>query len=400
MVGELTNFILILDGTESMLCNEFRRNRFWVALQGIKIFLREKEIYSPNAFYSLLIAGKQTLVLSSLSKTTKKITDQLQAHKFKKNFCLEGSNSDIIYTLDLAFEMIDQQIQRIGGHASEIIIISSEFDTRKSQKLEELVQKAQLLNIKFSILILNTNLDSSLFSHYKEIAEKTHGTLQVFQSKKNFLEKIKDFAHTTIEASHVIKLTHPKEKSKEDHLIEIAKALRRPTSEEIRKINDRFSDLTCKICFSQSSTMLHSSTKRTLRFCPACDTPLHLYCATMWSIQTQEKGNMIRCPYCYNLLKIPTILRRGLKIQKKLDQKNKTQPHFVKMIRFKNDPSKKENVNIFWECCYCFEDIPTNLENNDLYSCSKCSALFHKHCLQKIYKKNKKCPNCHGELVI
>ena len=84
--------------------------------------------------------------------------------------------------------MIDQQIQLIGDQASEILLISSEFDTRGSSQWSKLFQKAQMLNIKFHLFLLNSHLDSDLYSHYEEISTKTHGTLQVFQKKKQFFD--------------------------------------------------------------------------------------------------------------------------------------------------------------------------------------------------------------------
>lgn len=398
MSGESINYIIIIDGTTSMGQKDFRPNRFRVALKGIKTFMEEKQKVAPDTFYSLLIGGKQTLVLSSLSKDTENIVSQLHSKKHTKNYNLEGENTDLIFTLDIAFEMINEQVKKIGGHRSNMILISSEFDLRDSSKIDSLIEKARALNIQINLFILNSHISDKLLEFYQMIAKKTKGTVQSFNSKKNFYTEIKKYALIKTPKREKPIIQHPFEKSREEHLEEIAQSLRRPNQEELKDVLNSSKNITCKICFATASKMLANSTKKTLRFCPVCDTPLHLYCAGMWSLKTYKKGNLIRCPYCYNLLRVPTSIRRGLKIRQDWEKRQLKEPFFVKMIRFYPEKRNKSQ-EIFNECHYCFATLDFEDSSEPMYQCSKCLALYHKSCLKEMYEISKKCKNCGGSIV-
>lgn len=399
MSGASTNYIIIIDGTNSMCQKDFRPNRFRVALKGIKIFMEEKQRVSPDSFFSLLIGGKQTLVLSSLCKDTKDIEKQVFHKTHQRKYEINGSCEDFIFTFDFAFEMVDEHMKKIGGHETRIMVVSSDFNLCDSSKIEEFLKKAQTLHIQMDLFILNNNIPSNLDSQYKRIAKETHGEYFRLKTKSEFFSKMKHFAHTSDESQKKLVLHHPLEKTREDHMEEIAQSLRRPTEEELKKLAGYNKSIICKICFAKDSKMLPASTKLTLRFCPVCDTPMHLYCASMWSLKTYHNSNLIRCPYCYNLLKVPVSIKTGLKVQQTWNNKGDDQPLLIKMVLLKNDSKSISEIDDFSECYYCFKVLNPRKENGKIFTCSKCSALYHETCLHDMYRENKICKNCGGKIV-
>ena len=421
MSAEPTNIMILLDATERMGKNDFKPNRFLVALKGIQLFIEEKHIQNPNILYSIFIIRKQTVVLATLSKDIKYLIKKVSSKKFLHDYPLSGEEQDILYGLEAAVEEMCNQIGQFAHQNNRITIFTAGFNFQNNSEFKSIIQKSSELKIQLDIILLNPNLTESDKNYYGSIIRQTEGLFFHFAKKKQFLQEIKILAQTALKGVSRIRLEAPSKKNHVNHIQELAKSLRYPNEAERIKIADRHSSEKCQICFSKKSPIDGNHIKKTGRYCPNCNTLFHIHCAGLWALKSHEGKNVFRCPFCYTLLKINPIIINGLKIREKsesmefnLKKKSKIRnnkafsPHqfHIKMLRVK-DPEilgEKGYQESTKECSYCFLPLLSSTGTNNeimseypkFFKCSKCGAIYHESCLEEMYKKFKVCRNCGG----
>ncbi len=387
MKENLENWVIVLDCTKSMNKEDFQTKEFQIELNGLKIFIEEKNKTLQKIKISLLVYSKKVFVVSELTDDIPFIINFLSKKKFKKNCTPTGPTDILDNALIKAIDILAHQIQNISGFKNCILLISDYPNIEISDNIKD-----RIAGLKISINIIT-------FSHKKNIiSKKENSKAQHFTTKQGFLDGMKKLAYLETKekntAQHFSELMLEHKNKKHDFMEEIALKLRYPTLEELIKFNKKSSKIQCQICFSKKSSIKNYSLFKTGRLCSHCGTPMHLYCAGSWALKSSEHKGLFRCPYCYTLLKIPVAILNGLRKKNNEKKTLESKKLYVKMIVIK--PEKLEQKNK--DCLYCFKPIKGAHFQKTL-QCSNCKAYFHKKCLEEMYKVDKKCLNCGGLII-
>ena len=124
MARDSINWVILLDNTFDMKKKDYRPNRFQVALQGVRDFIRMKCVQNPDAFISLYIYSTQTMVLAELTKNPARILQQIKTRAFIKQHPPVGTAGELYHTIQNAIESLTTRIQSIGGESYRILVIT------------------------------------------------------------------------------------------------------------------------------------------------------------------------------------------------------------------------------------------------------------------------------------
>jgi len=383
----LENWVILLDSTKSMNNEDFQPNRFQTALNGLKLFIEEKYKTLLNVRVSLITYNKRVSVVSELTKDIPSIIELISTKKFKKLNHLSSTSDMLDNALDNGIDILARQIQIISGFENSILIISDDCNLEISEKIQD-----KIMGLKISIYIFIFSLEKKI------INKKNQMKAQHFTTKQEFLDEMKNLASSVkIEKNktqNFSELMLDNRKKDHDFMEEIALKLRYPTHEELLKFKKKSSKMQCQICFSYISPIKKYSLYKTGRLCSHCGTPMHLHCAGTWALKSSELKNLFRCPYCYTLLKISGAILNGLNKKTNKEEGPDSKKRFVKMIVKEPEKLKQKNK----DCLFCFKPIK-GVSFQKTFQCSNCKAYYHKKCLEDMYKLDKKCLNCEGNIV-
>nr|QEE16702.1 von Willebrand factor type A domain protein [Candidatus Prometheoarchaeum syntrophicum] len=387
MEENLENWIILLDCTKSMNREDFPPNRFQTALSGIKIFIEEKSKALKKVRISIITFNKKISVVSELTDDVDSTIELISNKKFKKMNLSSGSINMLDNALNEALEILGQQIQNISGFYNCILLISDTEDLNISEKTQKKIKGLQI-----SINIITFSLEKNNANMYFPLKA------QHFTTKQDLLNGMKELAllkkKEKNNAQHFSEIMLEHGKKTRDFMEEIALKLRYPTLDELIKFNKKSRKINCQICFSKISPIKKYSLYKTGRLCPHCGTPMHLHCAGTWALKSSEHKGLFRCPYCYTLLKIPGAILNGLNKKSNKKEGSESKKQLVKMIVIGPEKLKQK----YSDCLYCFKPIK-NVSFQKTFQCSNCKAYFHKKCLEEMYKLDKKCLNCNGNIV-
>ena len=387
MKENLENWVIVLDCTKSMSKEDFQTKRFQIALNGLKIFIEEKNKTLQKIRISLIVYSKKVSVVSELTDDIPSIITILSRNKFKKLCIQTGSADNLDNALINAIDILARQIQNISGFKNCILLISDDQNLEISEKIQD-----RMMGLKISISIITFSYEENITSKKNDLST------QHFTTKQEFLEGMKKFASIDKKENNIaqnfseLMLEH--KNKNHDYMEEIALKLRYPTLEELIKFKKKSSKMQCRICFSYISPIKNYSLYKTGRLCSHCGTPMHLHCAGTWALKSSEHKNLFRCPHCYTLLKIPVAILNGLNKKANKEEGSDSKKRYVKMIVVEPEKLKKKNK----DCFFCFKPIKS-AHFQKTFQCSNCKAYFHKKCLEDMYKVDKKCLNCDGLIV-
>ena len=389
----ITNWVIIIDGTEIMSTKDFRPSRFQVALKGVQKFIQMKFKHFPEEFLSIYLFSDKTQILSQLSRESSDILMKVMSSKFIRTHKPIGNGEELFFALQHAVEMIRTQIQSIGGQKSRIILITGQEKFSESKEMANLIDLIKGLDLFLDIFLFSSK-NANLIENYRPLIDQIYGNFHEFTSRSEFYDAIIQYAKKKDKLTEQPKIAFKSSQDRSEHLVEIAKNLRLPTKEELAQANDPLSMVRCQICFQKKSPQNNIPLAVSGRYCPHCDIPIHLQCAAMWTDKTNEGANLFRCPYCFTLLKVPMYILKGVRSHNILQQSKDPDSFLVKLVREKSIGEKIASH----ECAYCFR--PFSLEKDTkIYQCSHCNALYHVQCLEKMYKKTKICQNCGRKIL-
>ncbi|MFW9937574.1 MAG: VWA domain-containing protein [Candidatus Thorarchaeota archaeon] len=381
---KIEDSIILLDTSRSMLRKDFKPNRLLVALGAVKNFISSKFMIDPKDRISIVTFGDITRRICPFTYEEEKLFNCLKKIQISgKGVLHEG--------IAFSIQILVAEMRKIGGKIHRIFILSDNkliFD----EKLMKMVNIAKGLGIFIDVCQLGKSQDYNQ-TFLKRIAQSTGGEFGFFNNSKAIFNAGKAFASKKA-VKETVDYFDPNKKDEIAPLIsEIALPLRRPNVLDIRLMMSEADkgQGKCQICHSTKAPVTGADFYSEGRYCPSCDRPMHLSCATMWAKKTEYKENIFRCPFCYFLLELPkssSIL---------LEQKTENEPKIkiidetgIKTTKMVIIPHEKIN-SIDASCTYCHSVF---LGDYRVFQCAECGAYYHEPCLKKMNEEIKACRNC------
>ncbi|MBY9005195.1 MAG: VWA domain-containing protein [Candidatus Lokiarchaeota archaeon] len=386
---KIEDTVILIDSSRSMLRSDFKPNRLSIAKKMVSNLIQNKFLIDPKDRISVLCFGKITQKLSPFSNNATLLLKALDKIHISGNGVLHDA-------ISFALQILVEEMRKIGGKVSRIIIISDN-KIEASKKIDRIIDIAKGLGIVVDTcqIGLSKNFQNNIL---RKISKITGGEFGFFSNVKAIINAGKAFASKKNLKKTSDYFSPNKKKEIPPLLNEISLPLRRPTIMEIRIMitNQRSVQEKCQICHSNKSPLTSADFFSEGRYCPSCEHPMHLSCAALWARKTEFKNNVFRCPFCYFLLRVPISMVKIISEYEKNTQKIKIiedlEDNNTKMIFVR----KEKITNIDASCSYCHSIF---LGDYDVFQCENCNSYYHKPCLEKMYKEIKACRYCGNQII-
>ena len=382
--------VILIDVSRSMVRQDFKPNRLAVALIAVNNFIQTKFTIDPKDRIALLSFGDTVRKLSSFTYEEDKLINSLKKIKI-------GGNGQLLDGIAFALQLLVGSMRKLGGKTHRIFIIS-DSKLKLDSKLQKLVSVATGLGIFIDTCQLGTE-EVYAENIFKKIARDTGGEYGFFNNSKAILNAGRSFASKKDSKTTTDYFAPDKQEKIAPLVSDIALPLRRPSLLDIRLMmskNGSGQDK-CQICHSIKAPLTNADFYSEGRYCPSCDRPMHISCATMWAKKTEKSSESIfRCPFCYFLLELPAYATKLIKENtedepkiKLLSQDDAKSTHMILI--------SEENVSeIDVSCNYCNSIF---LGDYNVYQCEKCKSYYHEPCLEKMNKEIQACRNCGAKIM-
>jgi hypothetical protein len=344
---------------------------------------------------------KDRISIITFGSTTKKlITFAFEEDKLIKSLKkVQISGKGLLHEgIAFALQILVEEMRKVGGKTSRIIIITDNKLNNDLNKLRKIVNIAKGLGVIIDACQLGGVEDFGKDS-LKRITQSTGGNFEYFNNSKAIISGVDDFAAKKDVKDTTDYFSPNKDKNSAPLISEIALPLRRPSLLDIRLMmkGSGKEHEKCQICHSFKAAVTGSDFLSEGRYCPSCDRAMHLSCAAMWAKKTEYKENIFRCPFCFFLLELP---RAALKLIK---EKTEELPEITiaeedEILETKMVLVPDEEINqINASCSYCHSIF---LGDYKVYKCENCQAYYHEPCFQKIFKELKACRYCGAKIIL
>lgn len=382
--------VILIDVSRSMVRKDFKPNRLTVALNAVNNFIHTKFTIDPKDRIALLTFGDTIRKLSPFTYEEEKLVNSLKKVQI-------GGKGILIDGIAFALQLLVEEMRKLGGKTHRIFIISDsklKFDS----KLQKLISIATGLGIFIDTFQLGTE-EIFIENHFKKIAIDTGGEYGFFNNSKAIMNAGISFASKKASKTTTDYFAPDKQEEIAPLVNEIALPLRRPSILDIRLMmsKDGLGQEKCQICHSLKSPLTNADFYSEGRYCPSCDRPMHISCATMWAKKTETSSESVfRCPFCYFLLELPAYANKLIKETPEdepkirlISQDDSNSTHMVLI--------SEENISeIDVSCSYCYSIF---LGDYNVYQCEKCKSFYHEPCLEKMNNEIKACRNCGAKIV-
>ena len=376
--------VVLIDVSRSMMRKDFKPDRITVALNTVKNFIHTKFLIDPKDRIAILSLGDAIKKLSSFSYEEEKLIQSLKKLKI-------SGKSQFTDGIAFSLQILVEEMRKLGGKNNRIFLIT-DSNPENSQKIQKLIGIAKGLHVFIDVCQYGI---AELISEglFKKICNDTRGEYGYFNNSKAILNSGKSFASKKESATNTDYFAPNKVEKVAPLVSEIALPLRRPAVLDIRLMMaiDGKGQEKCQICHSTKSPVTNSDFFSEGRYCPSCDRPMHISCATMWAQKTEYKDNVFRCPFCYFLLELPPsaskIIKEGQESEHKIKLISQDGKKDTTMILIEKELISKINSS----CSYCRSIF---LGDYNVFQCEKCGAYYHEPCLEKMNKEIRACRNC------
>lgn len=377
--------IFLLDVSRSMFrADLLGKSRFYWALITIKEIIEKKHKIDPQDRYSLIMYSDKHTELEKYEYNFAGILNYLKEY-------VEISGKTQL-PLEVAVKSIINEKRKIGQKIFRIIIVSDGYIYPTISNPIKFAKLANDLGIICDAVRYGKGTISG--NILKRVVELTGGAYYYVQSEDEYFEVIKNAAE-----KKKVKVATILDEHKEDTSDQMSKDIAAPllkmddlTEDKLSQIN--MEDLKCAICHSGQCLTCETGFFGCGRFCPNCLKPLHLHCGIKWAESQSQKNHsnnedenykVLRCPFCYFLLKIPI-----MQIEKVHKEKSSGE-NIIKKIRYSDEISElMTSVCASPDCGIMFDE---SLDKY-VYKCQACKSFFHEDCFLKAFSKNAKCPYC------
>jgi hypothetical protein len=380
--------VILWDCSRSMMRTDFKPSRLRVAQKLIKIFIEKKIAIDYKDSIAVALFGSRTKRISDFSSDVSYLFGSLA------NFEISG-HSNVEDGIALALQLLIAQIRKIGGKTPRIMIFTDNSSVESDfKRIEHLANVSKNLGVFIDVCQIGAPKSDEGRNVLKELAYSTNAEYAFFKNNDALFFAAEGFA-----SKKGVKETDYFDPNREDSQIapditKVSVDLRRPTINEIRTMMKEKTDNKCQICYQNTCPTCSSPFYACGRFCPSCNRPIHLHCATLWAEKSDfNKKNVFRCPFCYFLLKVPSSVPKLMSMTggriRILDEDISHKP--VKMVKI---PEEKIN-DIDDACLYCNNIFA---DDNKVFQCSGCGSYYHDYCYREMYEDIKACRNCGGEI--
>ncbi len=259
------------------------------------------------------------------------ISDPIAQNFLNISNIMELENSKIEFLLNDALKLAMQKLiavfKTIRDRTLRLIIISNEVSKQNPQFYQKILDIINgvgcKLDVIFDIVCFNKDFvgDKSLLGLFKTVRDKTNGSLYEIENEKSFTEAFSKI----VEKKDVLiqEILGKKMYTEPQEFLEII-------ASDLLQIDEILDDseLICQICFTKECAcqgILDFYTHG--RKCPNCGKIMHLCCAGKWAENQNLEHNYIgfptvlRCPFCFYLLKVPKEFVNFDEILEKLQKK-------------------------------------------------------------------------------
>lgn len=381
---KLEDTVVLIDVSRSMMRKDFKPNRLTVAVNAVKNFINTKFVIDPKDRIAMLTFGDDIQKLSSFSNEEEKLIQSLGKLKI-------SGNSQLSDGIAFSLQILVEEMRKLGGKNNRIFIIT-DSNPIYNERMQKLVKIAKGLGVFIDICQYGI-AETGSGGNSKKITNETQGEFGFFNNSKALLNSGKSFASKKEHATTTDYFAPNKEDKIAPLVSEIALPLRRPAVLDIRLMMavDGKGQEKCQICHSSKSPVTNTDFFSEGRYCPSCDRPMHVSCATMWAQKTEYKDNVFRCPFCYFLLELPPsaskIIKEKLESGPKIKLLSSDDSDHTRMILVKNDMV----FEIDSSCSYCRSIF---IGDYKVFQCEKCGAYYHEPCLEKMNKEISACRSC------
>lgn len=355
------------------------KQRLYWELKSLKDIIKKKHEIDPNDRFSVILFSNKTYELK----------EYFRDYQIIKDYIIEEGEivGKTLFPLGKAVKSIIREKRKIGQKLFRIIVISDGYIYPKMSNPIKFAKAANDLGIIVDFLRFGKGVISG--NILKRVVEITGGNNYYIQDELEYDPIIDEIA-----AKKKIKISNIFSKTDEDSLDEMSKdiasdLLKPEDLTTIQKANINFEDLTCAICHSERCMVCETGFYGCGRFCPNCLKPIHMHCAMQWAEQQKSEQNggylVLRCPFCYYLLKIP------LSIHRENVDYDAEDLNLIEKIKFGSEAGEiMTAVCGDPECGIMFDES----EDVFVYKCHSCDNYFHVDCLKKAFAREKACPYC------
>ena len=382
--------VILIDVSRSMVRKDFKPNRLTVALNAVNNFIHTKFIIDPKDRIALLSFGDTISKLSPFTYEEDKLVSSL------KKVQISG-NGQLIEGIAFALQLLVEEMRKLGGKTHRIFIIS-DSKLKSESKLQKLVSIAAGLGIFIDTCQLGTEevYNENIF---KKIARDTGGEYGFFNNSKAILNAGISFASKKASKTTIDYFAPNKQEDVFPLVSDIALPLRRPSLLDIRLMmsNNGSGQDKCQICHSIKAPLTSADFFSEGRYCPSCDRPMHISCATMWAKKTEKSSESVfRCPFCYFLLELPAyatkLIKESPEVEPKIKLLSQDDSKSTHMVLISEENVSEINVS----CNYCYSIF---LGDYNVYQCEKCKSFYHEPCLEKMNNEIQACRNCGAKIT-
>lgn len=387
------NIIICLDVSRSMYRKDYVPNRLNSCIKALQILVSTRLQKDPLTSFAIITISDNPKLVLDFNSNEEVIIKNLNNIEF-------GGRSTLGNTLALGIQKQIGELRKISAKVPRILIISDGNYTKTSIDPLKMANLASKLKIKIDTIRLG---ELTHFNILKRLSEVTKGQYFYNNDSESMLNSARVVATSNVRIDTIdIKsaIENPAFLRKIAASLLRTQDLTKNQQERIKQIRGEVDYKKCSICFSDICPYCGGTFFTEGRYCPDCQIPMHLHCATAYAASLSDEklkaSGTFRCPHCFYLLKIPVEVQQITKLQAlrkpSLISKFETSDVFYAK---KTSSSELGDEALYSSCPVCnmiFE------EEQDIIKCGnyKCNALYHTKCFEKLI--DSRCKSCGKEL--
>lgn len=288
----LEEIVVALDCSRSMGRTDYTPNRFMAAKKALLAFVQTRLKNEAATQIALVSFGEKVKVVCEFTNQLNEIEEAM------KEITVCGK-SPLGNALGITVQMLIGELRKAGARNHRILLIS---DGKASKTSIDPIAMARLcsgLNIVIDVIRIGQADDLNVL---KRLAQMTNGQFFYCSDENNVVA-------TAIKLGQQVntaKSTLDRDEAKIAPLLaQIAGNLLKVSdlSQDQKSVIDNIlgknSDK-CVICFQTDDPVTKAPFNISGRYCPNCNNPMHLSCASMWAEQDTKRASkeIFRCPHC------------------------------------------------------------------------------------------------------